>query len=108
MKNPIIYTGLAAALFITTSGTSLAGLPHYYPDDIPYSGTVSRVSDNTIIVNASAYRLDPNVRVHTLSTSFGSIRSLSNSTPIGFTKTSDRSGNRVITEIWVMPEVEQD
>ena len=107
MKNRIVHTGLAATLFIMTSGVCLADLPSYYPDNIPYSGMVGSISDNTIIIDASAYRLDPNVRVHTLSTSFGSIRTLSGSTPVGFTKSSDRSGNSVVTEIWVLPEVEQ-
>lgn len=107
MKNRIVHTGLAATLFVMASGVCLAELPSYYPDNIPHSGMVGSVSNNTIIIDASAYRLDSNVRVHTLSTLFGSTRSLSENTPIGFTKASDRSGNSVITEIWILPEVEQ-
>jgi hypothetical protein len=108
MKNCFIHAGMAAALFVATSGAGLAGLPTYYPEDIPYTGIVGGISNNIIIVDANTYHLDSSVRVHTLSTAYGSTHSLTVNTPIGFTKTSDRSGNSVITEIWVMPEVEQD
>ncbi len=109
MRNRIIHAGLTAALLIAASGAGLAaGLPSYYPDRIPHTGMFGGISNNTITVDASTYRLDSNVRVHTLSTAYGSVHSLSANTPIGFTKTTDRSGNSVITEIWVMPEVELD
>jgi hypothetical protein len=81
------------------------GLPDYYPSRFDQKGILQKLNSRgyRLIINATAYTLAPNVRVHTLETQFGTIHSLCENLPIGFNLRSNVNGKRKITEIWVLP-----
>jgi hypothetical protein len=92
--------GLATAAFLANA----QGLPAYYPPGFDQTGIVNGASRGQLIIDASAFSVDSNVRVHTPDTEFGSMGSVGNGTEIGFNIKNRPNGGKQITEIWVLPE----
>jgi hypothetical protein len=81
-----------------------AGLPHYYPGSFDQRGVITSAGSGELYVNARRYRLDPNVRIHSLDTQFASRRALQGGTEIGFSTDPGKQGVGKITEIWLLPD----
>jgi len=88
-----------------TAGAAGAGqLPGYYPGQFDHKGVVTRAANGqTIMINAMRYKLDSNVRVHSLTTEFSSVRALTAGSDIAYRADEDRNGKVTVTEIWVLP-----
>jgi hypothetical protein len=86
-------------------GTPSTQLPSYYPASFQSTGTIHRLSSNSIIVTGSveSYSLSPNILVHSLSTEFSSRRALRKGQQIGFSFSKGMDKKRTITEIWLLP-----
>ena len=93
-----------ASLGLGTVAAAAQALPPYYPASYDYSGIVDSTRGSHLIVGASSFAVDSNVRVHTLDTEFASLRALQPGTEVGL-KFNDKPGQRrKITEIWVLPK----
>ena len=92
------------ALMFAAVSTHAAGLPDYYPKSFDQQGVVSNLRSGEVLVNARRYRLDANVRIHTLDTRFASARSLASGKEIGFNTSPGKRGVSKITEIWLLPD----
>lgn len=80
--------------------------PEYYPDSFKNQGQFQEIhiQEGTLIINATKYAYDHNVRVHTLDTEHGSISMLKPGVEIGFQLHSYNKGNmRIVSEIWILP-----
>lgn len=85
--------------------TALAqGLPLYYPASYDISGIVETARGSQLVVSASSYQVDTNVRVHTPDTEFASMRALQPGTEVGLKFEHKPGQGRKITEIWVLPQ----
>jgi hypothetical protein len=80
-------------------------LPEYYPDHFDRTGVIQRLrmQGNRLLINATRYKLDPNVHVYTLHTRFGTMHSLRKNMAVGFTLRPARVDEQVISEIWELP-----
>jgi hypothetical protein len=91
-------------LLWAAGGVQATGLPPYYPGSFDRQGVISAAGGSEILVNAKRYQLDPNVRVHSLTTEFASRRALQGGTEIGFSTSAGKNDVERITEIWVLPD----
>ena len=92
------------ALTLAAVSTEAASLPDYYPKSFDQQGIVSSLHGRELSVNAQRYRLDANVRIHTLDTRFASPRSLASGKEVGFNTSPGKRGVNKITEIWLLPD----
>jgi hypothetical protein len=105
MLNAIRLLLPAAALIVSSLSVHADGLPMYYPASFDQTGIVAQTGGGKIIIDASAFAIDSNVRVHTPTTQFSSMGSVSGGTEVGFNIDRKQPGNRKkITEIWVLPK----
>ena len=100
ISRSLLMAGLAAVAFLANA----QGLPEYYPPSFDQTGIVNAVRGGQLIVGASAFPVDSNVRVHTPDTAFGSMAGIDKGKEIGFNLARQSSGGKQITEIWVLPE----
>ena len=80
-------------------------LPAHYPKDIPYKGTVSRISpdDQVIVIYDQLYVIDPGAQVHMPFNINAGLASLQKGNKIAYEREL-RGRTPVVTEIWVLPE----
>jgi hypothetical protein len=100
-------TGLMClALTLSAPLVSAADWPAYYPERLPRKGVVGKVDSSLsrIEINGNSLALDRNVRVHSLTTEFSSVHALKPEDAVGYRVEQDRSGRKVVKEIWVLPE----
>lgn len=81
-------------------------LPEYYPNTFNNEGILQNIEDggNTLIINATAYKVGHNMKVHTLNNKFSSINSLQKEMELGFIFSDPSAKRKTITEIWVLPK----
>lgn len=99
---------LAPFLLMTATTLAAAGLPDYYPLQMPNTGQVDRIGDGQIVINDSLFRLADRLVVHTQETEFASRAELEAGGRIGYRSQSTGSGYPLVTEIWVLPEGRHD
>lgn len=95
---------LMAGLGLGAVTVMAQGLPLYYPASYDINGIVERAQGSQLIVSASSYQVDSNVRVHTPDTEFASMRALQPGTEVGLKFENKPGQGRKITEIWVLPQ----
>ncbi|MFC1748858.1 hypothetical protein ACFL2V_08620 [Pseudomonadota bacterium] len=85
---------------------AMAGLPNYYPEFFPYSGTVSQVNtvERYMVVNDAMFRFSGNVHYHTPNNEFDSLAKLSVGDRVGCRYVKDARGRYIVTDIWLLPE----
>lgn len=86
-----------------------AQLPDYYPAAFDLGGTVERIDSAppAILVNDQHLRLEPNVRVHTLSSRNLGIDALHPGQSVGVQFSATRGSTPLVRDIWVLPEDQQ-
>ena len=100
ISRSLLMAGLATVAFLANA----QGLPEYYPPSFDQTGIVNAARGGQLIVGASAFPADSNVRVHTPDTEFGSMGAVDNGKEIGFNIDKQSNGGNRITEIWLLPE----
>ena len=88
-------------------GPSVASdLPEYYPSRFDRTGVLQEFDrrHNRLVINATAYGYGSGLRVHTLRAASVSVHSLKVGSDLGFTFELNRRGQRIITQIWVLPK----
>ncbi|KAB7623151.1 hypothetical protein [Alkalilimnicola sp. S0819] len=99
---------LASALLALALGPASAGngLPLHYPARITAIQTVDRVdlSENTLVAGDLAYRLDPNLRVHTPATANAPPQALRVGQRVTFFPEPLPDGQELVREIWILPK----
>ncbi len=97
----------AVALMLATLTATAAELPSYYYPDPPVrtGGTVGRIDGKKqlIVIADSLYNLSNRVIVHTVDSEFAPLSQVSPGSTVKFRYMATQSGDRLITEIWVMP-----
>lgn len=93
-------------LGLSTSVWCKGVLPEYYPNFFSNEGLLQEVEDggSTLIINATAYKVGHNMKVHTRYNSFASRNSLQKGMELGFTLNDPSAKRKVVTEIWVLPK----
>ena len=81
-------------------------LPEYYPNTFNNEGILQNIEDggNTLIINATAYKVGHNMKVHTRSNQFASKNTLQKGMELGFTLSDPSAKRKIVTEIWVLPK----
>lgn len=98
----LLLTTAVAAQHVTPAVQ--ARLPEYYPDHFPQTGTLQEVNieKGTLLINATQYRYDTNVKVHSLHTAHSSLRALKPGMGVGYALGAGKNA-ALIAEIWVIP-----
>ena len=80
-------------------------LPEFYPSTFENEGILQKVKDggDTLVINATAYNIGDNAKVHALNNNFASINTLRKDMELGFIIKDAASKRKVITEIWILP-----
>lgn len=100
-------------IVLLISASLFAGMSHAAkPMATPYKPNFDRdgiitgsVQNQQLLINATRYTLDPNVRVHTPQTEFASPQALATDAEVGFNLVVDKvSSQYKIIEIWVLPK----
>ena len=96
---------LATLLAISTQ-LAVAGMPDYYPEFFPHSGTVDRldISERYVVINDAMFRLSDNVRFHTPQSEFDVLRNLKLGDRVGCRYEKDGRGRFIVTDIWLLPD----
>ncbi len=81
-------------------------LPEFYPSTFSNEGIFQKVENggNTLIINATAYKVGNDTKVHTLNNNIVSINSLRKGMELGFTLADPYAKRKVVTEIWILPK----
>jgi len=107
-KLKLIFLALLVLLVLclANSAWSKGKLPEFYPRTFSNEGILQKTEDggNTLIINATAYKVGHNMKVHTMNNNFASKNSLQKDMEIGFTLHDPTAKRKVITEIWVLPK----
>lgn len=103
-----MYLLATAILFL--AGLSLpaaaSDLPGYYPESFDRSGVINRIDVNNrvLVIDDSKVTLSLNLKVHTPTTRYGTIRSLEPGMKIGFGTSGSRAvRGGAVSEVWVLP-----
>jgi len=80
-------------------------LPSYYPNSFMSRGIVTNIdlAKRTITFSSTALAYGINTKVHTLSSNFASIQSLTIDTPVGYNFFVGSDNTFFLTEVWVLP-----
>ena len=105
-KRHILTATLLGCFIALTSAAWAGGLPDYYPSTFNKWGIIDRldISRGEIVVNDTLMHISDNVKVHTTSTRFASVRALGKGAIIGVIFSTTSSVKRMIDEIWILPD----
>jgi len=106
MLNTLKTALLSLALVFAGASNGAGSLSDTYPADFDREGIITGTANGQqVLINATRYMLDSNVRVHTPETEYATPYMLTAGKEVGFTLIEDRAGSQNrIKEIWVLPK----
>ncbi|MEJ2114542.1 MAG: hypothetical protein P8X88_00405 [Gammaproteobacteria bacterium] len=101
-----IVLGIILFLGITNPVWCRGALPEFYPGSFENEGILQKIKNGggTLIINATAYDIGGNAKVHALNNNFASVNTLRKDMELGFILNDAASKRKVITEIWILPK----
>jgi len=101
----ILAMTISTTVLAQRSGSSISGLPSYYPASYQQTGVIREIRpDNTLIISGLKYHITSTTKIHTVNTQFASTWSLKTNEEAGFSFTTDTASKRSISEIWLLPK----
>lgn len=100
------FSAMSLALILGAGYAAASpGLPEYYPDYYDQIGTLNGINtqDKFIVINDMTNPIAIDLKVHTPTTRFGTLRSLRPGMRVGTTTIGETGQRRVVTDIWVLP-----
>ena len=81
-------------------------MPDYYPHWFQGQGFLQQVNlkQRLLLIDSTAYALDPNLIVHTITIERATLNVLRSGMELGFNFSGDDRSTRRLKEIWILPQ----
>ena len=103
----ILCLGFSSAIVLSeqTENISLSNLPQYYPDYFEHAAIFTGVDkkNGELLFGVLRMKFDQNIKVHLLTTEFGTIDQLQTEMPVAFSLHTGQFNNGLIKQIWQLP-----